>query len=125
MPDTLKPPRPYPLLLPSPDELLRFQVIAELRSKLDGGKGLEEAAAEIAARTHFLIHGGEGVSVTARSVYRWWARFQAKGWPGLRTERGQTAQLFPALPDKLLSAPMSELQVFAPADFAITAMATP
>lgn len=29
------------------------------------------------------------------------------------------------MPDKLLSAPMSELQVFAPADFAITAMATP
>lgn len=29
------------------------------------------------------------------------------------------------MPDKLLSAPMSELQVFAPADFAIMAMATP
>jgi len=102
MPDTPKPQAPDSLLLPTPDELLRFQVIAELRSKLDGGKGIETAVAEITARTHFIIHGGEAVSVTARSVYRWWARFQAKGWPGLRTERSQTSPLFPALPDKLL-----------------------
>ena len=102
MPDTPKPQAPDALLLPSPDELLRFQVIAELRSKLDGGKRIEEAVAEVSARTHFIIHGGEAVSVTARSVYRWWARFQAKGWPGMRTERSQTPQLFPALPDTLL-----------------------
>lgn len=102
MPDTLQPQTPDSLLLPGPDELLRFQVIAELRSKLDGGQGLETAVAEIAARTHFLIRGGEGVSVTSRSVYRWWARFRARGWPGLRTERSQTPPLFPALPDALL-----------------------
>jgi len=102
MPETPKPQASDSLLLPGPGELLRFQVIAELRSKLDGGKDLETAVAEIAARTHFIIHGGEGVSVTARSVYRWWARFRAKGWPGLRTERRQRPPLFPALPDKLL-----------------------
>lgn len=111
MTDTLKPQTPDSLLLPGPDELLRLQVIAELRSKLDSGKGLEAAVAEIAARTHFLIHGGEGISVTARSVYRWWARFQASGWPGLRTARSQTPPLFPALPDKLLGFLREEKQL--------------
>ena len=87
MPDTPKPQTPDALLLPSPDELLRCQVIAELRSKLDGGRRIEEAVADITARPHFIIHGGQAVSVTARSVYRWWASFRASGWPGLRTAR--------------------------------------
>jgi hypothetical protein len=92
----------HPLLPPSPDELLRCQVIAELRSKLAGGKDLEEAVAEIAARTHFIIHTGEAVTVTTRSVYRWWSKFKVAGWPGLRTGRSQTPRLYPALPEKLL-----------------------
>lgn len=92
----------HPLLPPSPDELLRCQVIAELRSKLAGGQNLEEAVAEIAARTHFIIHTGEASSVTSRSVYRWWSKFKAAGWPGLRTGRSQKPRLYPALPEKLL-----------------------
>ena len=102
MPDTPKPQTPDALLLPSPDELLRSQVIAELRSKVDGGRSIEEAVAEIATRTHFIIQSGAAISVTARSVYRWWARFKAGGWAGLRTQRSQTPRLYPALPVKLL-----------------------
>lgn len=97
-----KPPAPVSLLLPSPGELLRSQVIAELRSKLDGGRSVEEAVAEIATRTHFIIQSGVATSVTARSVYRWWARFNAGGWAALRTQQRQTPRLYPALPVKLL-----------------------
>jgi transposase InsO family protein len=101
LPELPKPPASE-LLPPSPDELLRCQVVAELRSKLAGGKTLEDAAAEISARTHFIIHTGEAVAVSKRSVYRWWSKFKAEGWPGLRTGRRQAPRLYLALPEKLL-----------------------
>ena len=97
-----KPLAPDSLLPPSPDELLRCQVVAELRSKLASGRSAEEAVAEIATRMHFIIQSGEATSVTARSVYRWWARFNAGGWAALRTQERQTPRLYPALPVKLL-----------------------
>lgn len=99
------PPKPSLLdlaLPPSPEERLRCQVVAELRSKLDGGKSLEQSVAEIAARTHFIIQTGETADVTARSVYRWWKRFQAEGWAGLRTRRSESLRAYPALPAELL-----------------------
>jgi putative transposase len=102
MPDPLKPQAPGPLLLPEQNELLRCQVIAQLRASLDGGKSLEDAVAEVAARTHFIIQTGAAASVTTRSVYRWWSRFKAEGWPGLRTGRSATPPTYPALPTKLL-----------------------
>lgn len=100
---THQPKSPPPELSPlSPDERLRCQVIAELRSKLDGGKSLEESVAEIAGRTHFIIQTGDATTVTVRSIYRWYSRFKAKGWPGLRTGRSQTPRVYPALPARLL-----------------------
>jgi putative transposase len=102
MADLPKPQAPASFQLPSPDELLRCQVIAELRSKLDRGMSLEDAVAEIAARMHFIIQTAEASSVTARSVYRWWSKFRAESWPGLRTGRSQTPRSYPALPAKLL-----------------------
>jgi putative transposase len=101
MPDKAEPQAPH-LLPPSPDELLRCQVIAELRSKLDGGKNLEEAASEIAARTHFVIQSSKATSVTARSIYRWWSKFKAKSWSGLRTGRSEAPRVYSALPANLL-----------------------
>jgi hypothetical protein len=77
-------------------------VIAELRSKLDGGNSLKEAVAEIAARTHFVIQTGEAAEVRARTIYRWWSKFKDKGWSGLRTGRSVTPRTYPALPAKLL-----------------------
>jgi transposase InsO family protein len=103
MSDQPKPQASESLLLPSPNELLRCQVIAELRSKLDGGKSLEESVTEIAARTHFIIQTGKAATVTTRSVYRWWARFKDKDWSGLRTGRNQEPRTYPALPPDLLA----------------------
>jgi len=97
-----KPAAPDLLLRPSSDELLRFQVIAELRSKLDAGMGLEEAVTGITSRTHFIIQTGDTATVTVRSIYRWWKRFNANGWPGLRTGRSEKPRSYPALPAKLL-----------------------
>ena len=97
-----KPQTPASLLMSSPDELLRCQVIAELRSKLAVGKSLEEAVAEIAARMHFIIQSSEASSVTVRSIYRWWSRFNATGWAGLRTGRSEVPRAYPALPPALL-----------------------
>jgi len=102
MSDKPKPPAPDSLLLSSPDELLRSQVIAELRSKLDSGRSVEEAVAEIAARMHFIIQSDEATSVTSRSVYRWWSRFKARGWAGLRTGRSELPRTYAALPPALL-----------------------
>ncbi len=98
---------PKPSLLdlalpPSPEERLRCQVVAELRSKIAGGMSLEASVAEIAGRTHFVIQSGEATEVTARSIYRWWKRFQAEGWAGLRTRRSESPRVYPALPVELL-----------------------
>jgi putative transposase len=101
LPELPKPPA-FDLLPPSPDELLRCQVVAELRSKLACGKTLEEAVAEISARTHFIICIGDVVLVLKRSIYRWWSKFKAEGWPGLRTGRSRRPRLYLALPEKLL-----------------------
>ena len=96
-----KPPRALLDLLP-PDELLRCQVIALLRSKLDAGMAVHQAVAEVAAQKHFLIQTGEMATTTARSVRRWWSSFQVNGWAGLRTRRRTAPQTYPALPEKLV-----------------------
>lgn len=97
MPKTSKPPKAHA----SPDELLRCQLVAELRSKLDGGQHLESAVTEIAARTHFVIQTGEAVSVTRRSLYRWLSKFKLGGWDALRTQPRKEPR-YQALPTALL-----------------------
>ena len=97
MAKTSKPPKAHV----SPDELLRCQLVAELRSKLDGGHPLKVAVTEIAARTHFVIQTGEAVSVTTRSLYRWLSKFKAGGWDALRTQPRKEPR-YPALPTALL-----------------------
>ena len=99
MPDQSRPPDLRPL---SSEERLRCQVVAELRSRLDAGRSLAESVADIAGRPHFIILTGEVASVTAGSAYRWWAKFKARGWSGLRTGRSGMPPVYPALPSHLL-----------------------
>ena len=96
-----KPLAPELPLLQSPEELLRFQLVAELRSKLAGGMSLEEAVLEVSGRTHFTLDG-DATRVSKRSAYRWWKQFKNNGWAGLRTGRSQAPRLYPALPPRLL-----------------------
>ncbi|MGA8134883.1 MAG: hypothetical protein WCA48_12140, partial [Pseudomonas gingeri] len=99
MPDQ---PRPLDLMLLSSHERLRCQVVAELRSKLDAGKSLAESVADIAGRSHVIVLTGEIASVTAGSAYRWWSKYKAQGWSGLRTGRSKAPPIYSALPSRLL-----------------------
>jgi len=91
------------LTLLSSEERLRCQVIGELRSRLEAGQSLADAVADICGRPHFIILTGAAASVKARSAYRWWSNFQAKGWPGLLTGRSGSLRVYSALPPHLLN----------------------
>jgi transposase InsO family protein len=70
---------PRPL---SPDALLRYQVVSLVRARLLTGVDLATAVAEVAAMDH-ATPGDELRRVSARSVYRWVARYDEGGAAGL------------------------------------------
>ncbi len=94
-PDT---PRP-----PCPEALFRFYVLSQVRGQEQAGRTRAEAVAAVAAQRH--VGFGRRVKVSARTLYRWLAAFDANGdfnalVPAQRARREDSR----ALPKALLAA---------------------
>jgi transposase InsO family protein len=71
-----------PLLSLTPDALLRYQVISEVRARCLRGQTLARAVRAVAGQEHVTLDG-QRADVSVRSVYRWLAAFAEQGMAGL------------------------------------------
>lgn len=69
----------------SREALFRYQVVSLVRARILGGVRLATAVEEVAGLNHASLDG-ELRRVSARSVYRWLADYEAEGFSGLENK---------------------------------------
>jgi transposase InsO family protein len=110
MSDAKKPTVPPSLLAVSPEELLRYRVVSEVRAQLDAGKSLAEAIEAVCERQYVTADGCRQ-EAKKRTVYRWCRNFSKEGLAGLATAAAPSRPVGRTLPSALLEFFRSEKRV--------------
>ena len=101
MTDAKKPVVAPSLLSVSPEELLRYRVVSEVRAQLDAGKTLAQAID--AAWAHaYVTTEGHPQTVSERSAYRWFEAHAKAGLAGLSNAMSSSKPVGGCLPPTLL-----------------------
>jgi putative transposase len=104
--------------VPCPEALFRFYLVSQVRSREQAGMTRAEAVAALAAQRHSVLDRHR-VKVSARTLYRWLAAYEARGdfsalVPARRKQREDSAALPPALIEALVEAKRSDAQASVP-----------
>lgn len=86
---------------PSPEALFRFHLMGAICAALEAGRAAAEAIARLAARRHVDLRG-QTRRLSERTLYRWLARWKAKGLPGLEPEPRERVKGSAVLSDALV-----------------------
>jgi transposase len=93
---------PRPPAPPSAEALFRYSILAQLEGLLPGGSRAAAAVREVAARPH-AHPAGHAARVSARTIQRWHAAYQASGIAGLEPKSRQRTQTSVVLEETLIA----------------------
>lgn len=90
----------HPQEQPPEDALFRYQVLSQVLIRQNQGESRPDAIDAVAELTHTTL-AGQSQKVSKRSIYRWLAAYEAKGFAGLLPSPGKPRDLS-AIPQHLL-----------------------
>ncbi|MCK5323854.1 MAG: helix-turn-helix domain-containing protein, partial [Desulfobulbaceae bacterium] len=78
----------HPQEQPPEDALFRYQVLSQVLIRQNQGESRPDAIDAAAELTHTTL-AGQSQKVSKRSIYRWLAAYEAKGFAGLLPSPGK------------------------------------
>jgi putative transposase len=101
-------PKPSPFVLSS-EALFRYQVVSQVVADVRAGRRLRVVVKDVASRPHLSVDGEYSLrKTTSRSVYRWYAAFNAGGTAALEPAVRARTTTSEVLPDKFIEFLRSE-----------------
>ncbi len=87
--------------LPDPEAGFRFLLVSRVRLETANGRRVTEVVRRLAAEVHVDLTGARR-TVGVRTLFRWLAAYDAKGFAGLRRKERSCTESSTVLPEKLL-----------------------